>query len=229
MKRDYLNGTPYEIEQPEEMYHFNSDTELLGRFMRLKHTDHVLDIGCGTGALLCYAAVQQPASLYGVDLFEEVTAKATENLSYNHLHAHLTAGGIQKYRPDMQFDVILSNPPYFHTAEERLKNQNPYRAAARHESYLPLTDLFASVDRLLKSQGVFYLVHRAERLPELLREAQKYSLYPSRMRVIFKNKDSAGSGVLLCFSRQNDAKMRMDPPVFLDERNTFADVKGEGR
>ena len=56
MKRDYLGGTGYTLEQKKEMYHFNSDTELLGRFVQVKKTDSVLDIGCASGALLLYCA-----------------------------------------------------------------------------------------------------------------------------------------------------------------------------
>ena len=52
MKRDYLGGTGYTLEQKKEMYHFNSDTELLGKFVQVKKTDSVLDIGCASGALL---------------------------------------------------------------------------------------------------------------------------------------------------------------------------------
>ena len=76
MKADYLNGTEYTLEQPEEMYHFNSDTELLGRFMRLRRSDRVLDIGCNTGALLLYAAHQKAQDLTGIDLFDSVLRQA---------------------------------------------------------------------------------------------------------------------------------------------------------
>ena len=229
MKRDYLNGTPYEIEQPKEMYHFNSDTELLGRFMRLKKTDSVLDVGCATGALLCYAAVQEPAELYGIDLFDEVIAQADQNLKENHISAVLNVCRLQDYRPGRTFSVIVCNPPYFDTKNDELKNLNPYLAAARHESNLSMYDLFQSAASLMSEDGVFYLVHRADRINELFYTAEKFGLMPVRMQLTYKNIKGLAAGVLLCFSKRMQAKLKCDAPVFLDDRSTFEDEKGEGR
>ena len=71
MKYDYLNGTDFRMIR-SRYYRFNSDTELLGRFMKVRRKDSVLDIGCSSGALLLYAACRRPAALYGIDLFAEV-------------------------------------------------------------------------------------------------------------------------------------------------------------
>jgi tRNA1(Val) A37 N6-methylase TrmN6 len=229
MKLDYLNGTPYTIEQPQDMYHFNSDTELLGRFMRLKASDAVLDIGCSTGALLCYAAVQHPQKLYGIDLFEDVIQQAEKNLQHNQIQAELYTGKVQAYEPGFQFDVIISNPPFFHTENEALKNDNPYLAAARHESFLTMKELFAAVSRLLKEDGVFYVVHRAQRISELIETASQFQLVPVRIRMSYKRKNGPEAGVLICFSHGSESSVKMDPPVYLDDRSTFADTKGEGR
>ncbi len=229
MKLDYLNGTSYEIEQPAEMYHFNSDTELLGRFMRLKAEDIVLDIGCATGALLCYAAYQHPLDLYGIDLYQEVIEQAEKNLAQNAIQAHLSVCRAQEYQGGISFDVIVCNPPYFDTKKKELKNQNPYLSAARHESFLNLTDVFITADRLLKQDGVLYLVHRYERLDEILQTAQTYHFYPERMRTAYKTIGGAPSGVLLCFGKDAEHQVQMDAPVYLDDRRTFAPTKGEGR
>ena len=229
MKLDYLNGTPYEIEQPEEMYHFNSDTELLGRFVRLRAADTVLDIGCATGALLCYAAAQHPSKLSGIDLFPEVIQQAEKNLGRNDIEAELKVVRLQDYHPGIRYDVLLCNPPYFATKKEELKNTNPILAAARHESYLSLDDLFCCASSLLKDTGAFYLVHRADRIPELLYTAEKYDLCPVRMRITYKSIHGDASGVLLCFEKDTVKQMKLDPPVYLDDRGTFETVEGEGR
>ena len=229
MKLDYLNGTPYSIEQPKQMYHFNSDTELLGRFMRLKAADCVLDIGCNTGALLCYAAIQHPASLFGIDLLDDVIDQAKKNLALNQIKAELTVCPVQKYQPEHLFSVIVCNPPYFPTENEDLKNDNPYRSAARHESYLNLSDLFRAVSRLIEIDGAFYLVHRADRLEEILQTAAHFELVPVRMRKTYKKKEGSASGVLICFMKGHHGEMVLDPPVYLDDRSTFENTKGEGR
>ena len=89
MKLDYLKGTNYTLYQPEDMYHFNADTELLGRFMDVHRKDSVLDVGCNNGALLYYAKQKNALKLTGIDLFENVIENAKENFIRNEVNADL--------------------------------------------------------------------------------------------------------------------------------------------
>lgn len=226
MKADYLNGTGYTIIQPPDMYHFSSDTELLGRFMRLKKTDSVLDIGCATGALLLYAAHQGAEDLCGIDLFADVIRQAEENLQRNGVKARLLIGRVQDLA-DERYDAIVCNPPYFNTADERLKNSSEVIRAARHEEYLRPDELFAAVRRLLKDSGTFYLVHRSSRLTELLLLAEKHGLQAVRMRIAYASAGGSARTVLLAFRHGRGRELVIERPVFLDQRETFADLGKE--
>ncbi len=217
MKTDYLPGTEFTLIQREDMYHFNSDTVLLGRFMKAKQKDSVLDIGCASGALLLYASLHHPRLITGIDLFEEVLEQARLNLARNHVQAELVCTRLQDYRPEEQFDVIVCNPPYFDTENEELISMNPYLASARHEANLTMDELFAGVRRLLKTNGHFYLVHRASRLNELHQISGKYGLQAVEMIPVYKNRTSVASGVLLeyCFGRKR--QLRVGQPVYLND------------
>lgn len=222
MKADYLNGTEYTLQQPEEMYHFNSDTELLGRFMRLKKSDRVLDVGCNTGALLLYAAHQKAEDLTGIDLFESVLQQAAKNLQSAGVKAKLEQCRIQDYTAD-PFDVIVCNPPYFKTEDERLKSSSEFIRAARHEEYLKPEELFSAAGRLLKRNGRLYLVHRASRLNELMSKAEDNGLQAVRMRIAYGSRNSRARSVLLEMRFASGRELLIEKPVFLDERETFAD------
>ena len=228
MKADYLNGTAYSIVQPAGMYHINSDTELLGRFLHVRRNDRVLDIGCAGGALLLYAAHQGAQHLYGIDLFEDVLNVCEENLRRNQVSAVLSRTPLQEYRAD-RFDVIVCNPPYFRTMDERLKNSSKIIRAARHEEYLKPAELFSSVKRLLKDNGRFYLVHRASRLNELLNNARDAGLQAVRMRVAYASQNGDGRSVLIEFRCGEGRELKIQKPVFLDQRETFADEREEKR
>ena len=220
MKPDYLPGTMYTLIQPEGMYHMNSDTELLGRFLKIRHKDTVLDIGTHTGALLMYAGLHQPAELCGIDLFPEVLAAAEENLNHAGMHAELTVSRVQDFRHD-PFDVVLCNPPYYRTENPALRNQDPIRAAARHESFLPLADLFQEAARLTRDHGTFFLVHRSERLPELFRLAEKHHFHPSRMRLAYDHAGGRARTVLLELRRGTAPQLVIESPAWLDDRSSF--------
>ncbi len=213
---DYLPGTELILHQEKNMYHFNSDTAMLGRFMKLKHSDRVLDIGCASGALLLYAGMQKPAALYGIDLFEEVLDSCRKNLELNHMEASLACTDLQHYSPGLQFDAIVCNPPYFRTENPELKNRNPYLAAARHESYLKPEDVFRHVRRLMKSDGRFFLVHRASRMSELILTAAGFGLQAVRIRPVCDSRSEYAKSILMEFRFGQGRETVIEKPVFLD-------------
>lgn len=202
------------------MYHFNSDTELLGRFTDVKRNDSVLDIGCNNGALLFYAKAKGALKLCGIDLFEEVIASAKENLERYEIDAELHTCPLQDFF-HAPFSLILCNPPYFNTKNDSLKNQNTYIKAARHEEYLTLNDLFSNVKRLLKDNGRFSMVYRPDRLSEVLREAEKYGLYAKRLKIAYRSKEGEAKSILLEFVKNPDILLRVEAPAFLNDRESF--------
>lgn len=221
MKPDYLNGTGYEIIQPQGMYHFNSDTELLGRFMKAHRRDRVLDIGTNTGALLLYAARFSPALLHGVDLFPEVLETAAENMELNHVEAEFFCSRIQDFSGG-PYDVIVCNPPYFQTVNEKLVNDNPYLAAARHEQGLTPDELFAAAARLMKSSGRFFLVHRCTRMAEIFQTAYAHGMIPERLHIAYDHQDGRARSFVCSFRCGKKGDMKIGAPVWLDDRSSFA-------
>ncbi|MEE8807330.1 MAG: methyltransferase [Lactimicrobium sp.] len=219
MKDDYLYGTPWHIHQEEGMYHFNSDTEFLGRMLQIKKGMRVLDVGTNNGALLLYAAMHTD-NLTGIDLFPEIIALARNNLQANGLNAQLTVSPLQTYQDD-PFDAIICNPPYFVTGKESLKNENPYLRAARHEEFLTMKELFAHSARLLKKDGTLQIVHRADRLAQLLETAEHSGLYPYWYKLAYKNENMIPQSVAVCFGRYHYA-CHVYAPAYMNQRDSFA-------
>lgn len=195
MHKDYLNGTPYTLNQPDDLYHFNSDSELLGRFLKIKKQQDILDIGCGTGALLHYAAMFHPKRLVGIDLFEEVILACQDNLQSNHIQAETYVCPLQQFMAN-KFDVIICNPPFFKSADH-LRNANQWIQAARHQVYLTYPELLTHVDRLLKKDGRFYVVIPSCDLDEVMGQAIRVGLHLARMQVLYQNATGEAKRVLL--------------------------------
>lgn len=220
MKLDYLNGTEYSIYQPDNLYHFNSDTELLGRFMDIHKKDSVLDIGTNNGALLYYAYTKGAVQLCGIDLFDDVIENAEQNFSRNCLSVELHISSLQNFQ-HAPFDCIICNPPYFNTKEEHLKNQNPILRAARHEEYLTLDDLMKGVKRLLKDNGRFAIVYRPDQTFTLFQIAAEYGLYPKRMKIAYASVNKQAKSILVEFVKNKKTHLTIEQPAFLNDRNSF--------
>ena len=71
MTYDYLPGTDIYLHQRKDMFRMNTDTALLGYFMKVKENECVMDIGTNNGALLLYASMYTQGKLIGVDVQKE--------------------------------------------------------------------------------------------------------------------------------------------------------------
>ena len=217
MTFNYLDGTTCKIKQIKEMYHFNSDTELLGKYIDLNNNDCVLDVGTNNGALLCYAALFNPKLMVGIDLFEEVIDLAKYNLQINNINANLYVSSIQKFEHD-PFTVIICNPPYFNSLDNM---DNKYLLAARHENYFSLDDFFISCNRLLTEDGLIHLVYPYHKINNLIHIAYKHNFYPFKVRISYDKKGGNKKSVLLTFKRNENNMVFYLPAAYLNDRKSF--------
>ena len=164
MTYDYLPGTQIYLHQRKDMFRMNTDTALLGNFMKVKEDESVLDIGTNNGALLLYASQYTKGKLIGIDIQQEACELATQNLKDQNIeNFEVICSDIADVQVE-PVDVIVCNPPYFRVNNNQQLNENEYKRIARHECYLTMDVLCHSVNRLLKEKGRFYLVHRSDRI-----------------------------------------------------------------
>lgn len=97
---------------------------------------------------------------------------------------------IDKYFKPEFFDVIVSNPPYFKLNKDSIINKANAKALARHEITLDLKHLIQIASKYLKNNGKFAMIHRTERLTEVLSLLSEYKLEPKRVKLIFPKKYS---------------------------------------
>lgn len=194
---DYLPGTDIYLSQRRDMFRMNTDTALLGNFMRIEAGDRVLDIGTNNGALLLYANRFHPGHLTGVDIQEEACALARENLAFHHVeHADVLHGDILKMKLDY-VDVVICNPPYFKVSDPKQMNDNKALSYARHEVHLKLSDLCVKVAELLQENGRFYMVHRADRIIDIVDELRKNQLEIKKIQFVYDENVEDARGVLI--------------------------------
>ena len=160
LRVDYLQNHPdYKVVQHEDMYHFNTDTCLLGEFIKINKGDKVLDVGTNNGALLVFI-INKGGIACGIEINKQALEIAKLTLKENNFEATLINQDFKTYLANEKYDVIVSNPPYFSSKEEKQKNQNEHLKIARHEEMLDLKSLCASIANNLKEDGKVYLVHR---------------------------------------------------------------------
>lgn len=210
---NYLPNTSIYLKQRRDMFRMNTDTALLGNFMKVSEGESVLDIGTNNGALLLYAAQHSPSLVCGIDIHAEAIELAQENLTDNQItQSELYTCPLQEFH-HTPFDVIVCNPPYFRYNKGYQTNENEFLKHARHEEFLTLSELCENTARLLKDNGRFYLVHRPQRISDILCELAKNQLGVREITPVYDEDKDLAVTILVEAIKGLQAEVRFNPPI----------------
>ncbi|MDO4265222.1 MAG: tRNA1(Val) (adenine(37)-N6)-methyltransferase [Eubacteriales bacterium] len=121
------------------------------------------------------------------------------------------------------FDVVTSNPPYMKGAHG-LKNPDEGKAIARHELLCTLEDVCGAAAKLLRSGGRFYMVHRPQRLIEIIAALRAVHLEPKRLKFVHPFTDREANMVLIEAVKDAGSECRVEKPLIVyREQGRFTD------
>lgn len=193
----------------------STDSMVLSSFVRLPKNARVLDLGsgCGTlGLLLC--AIHSGCAVTGLELDPEAHGSALENIARNGLEARMESicADLRQLPPEFtgRFDCCVSNPPYFSGGPAAQRTP-----LARREDCCSPADLFAAASKALKFGGDFFLVHKPERLAELIARGSEVNLEAKRL-LLLRHKQN-GPITLICLHFRKGGK----PGLTIEERALF--------
>jgi tRNA1(Val) A37 N6-methylase TrmN6 len=126
---------------------------------------------------------------------------------------------LDKYFDINSFDVIVSNPPYFKLNEESNVNENIEKTIARHELMINLDDIVRIANKYLKNNGVFAMVHRTDRLIEIIETMRKYNVEPKRIQLIYPKSGTESNMVLIEGRKNGKVGLKVLPPLIAHEEN----------
>lgn len=182
-----------------------TDGVLLGAWCSHGESQHatarILDIGTGTGLIALMLAQRNPhAKIDAVEIDLAACEQAAENFAASPWSERLRAipGCIANLRIDLQYDLIVSNPPWF---SDSLKSPSRARNTARHDDTLSASTLLAAVERLLKADGRFSTVLPSPNIRRFVENAAHSRLHCVRQCQVRPNANKLPARCLLEFSR----------------------------
>lgn len=202
--KNYLLGyNDMYIYQDTESFNFSLDSVLLPNFVTLnKNVTKILDIGCGNGPIPLILSTKTNAKIVGVEIQTEIYKLAQESVKLNNLteQIQIVNADINEYSKQLEsdiFDVITCNPPFFKVHDFSKLNANDAKTIARHEVKLNLDELFRIAKKLLKNNGVIAIVHRPDRLVDILCSLRQNNIEPKKIRFVYPKKGSEANMVLV--------------------------------
>ena len=176
----------------------STDSMVLSHFARLPKNARVLDLGSGCGTLGLLLCSKDPSChVTGVELDPRAHEEALENIRRNNLESRMESicadlrSVSERFSPG-SFSCCISNPPYFGAGAI-----SQSLATARQEGSCTPEDLFSTGSRALKFGGDFFLVHKPERLAELIATATKYNLEAKRLCLMHHRENAPVNLILL--------------------------------
>lgn len=213
---DYLKYINYDFKQGANIFKVNTDTARLGMFIDEIKNKTVLDIGCGSGALLLYAHYHKAGKLIGVDIQKQALKYADINLSKYSDNYVLYNKRIQDYKGE-RVDVIVSNPPFFSSDNKR--KSSSYKKAMFDDN-LKMDDLFKAFKKNIKDNGSIYLIYSADRVGELLLKANEYKFKVMKMQFIYDKNNEFASRVMLKLKQGKMTQVRVLQPIINNDNNS---------
>ena len=200
---DDLEFKGYKIIQNTDGFCFGIDAVLLSDFAKeIKKGSKVADLGTGTGILpILLSGKTQLNKIVGVEIQEEVANMAIRSIQMNSLQDKIeiindNILNLKNIYAKGYFDVIVTNPPY-KKMNTGIQNDSEKKLISRHEITAKLEDFISVSKNLLKDKGEFYMVHRPERLVEIIYLMRKYKIEPKLIKFVAPNIDKEPNLVLI--------------------------------
>lgn len=214
----------YRIIQNKDGFCFGSDAVLLSRFVKLKKGARVLDMCTGTGIIpVLLWGMCELSGIDAVEIVPEVSDMAKRTMELNSL-----SDKIRVHNEDLKnckklfgahsFDAVTCNPPYMN-AGGGLVNPKDKLAIARHEICCSLDDVVRCAKEVLKPCGKLFMVHRADRLCDVITTFRKYNIEPKRLAVVYSSEEKGANLILVEGAEGGKPQLKLEPAVFMYDKD----------
>jgi tRNA1Val (adenine37-N6)-methyltransferase len=222
MSSDVFAFKQFKIKQDKCAMKVGTDAVLLGAWTACGKAKKILDVGTGTGVLALMLAQKSEADIWAIDIDKESYLEAKENVGQSKWpeRVHVLNISMQEFSKssDNDFDVIISNPPYFTDA---YKAKELSRNTARHTDELPFDQLVECVAKLLSDDGFFFSILPYNEALQFKNIAAKNNLHLIKSTRVKTKPDKEPKRLLMMYSKQDSTHQEDELVIELDERHHY--------
>ena len=210
------------IVQDTDYFNFSLDSVLLVNFCDIRKNYKILDICSGNCPIPLMLESKVNNKIYACEIQKEIYELGLESIKLNDLEEridllNMDAKELTKEFETDTFDLITCNPPYFKSNEKSIKNDNDIKSNARHELLINLEDIFKISRKLLKNNGKLVMVHRTERLDEIIELSKKYNLNIKRIQFIYPKENEESNMIIIEAHKNGKEGLKVLPPIIVHD------------
>ena len=220
-----INGK--KIIQNPDYFCFGIDSVLLANFVESNSSkNNIVDLCSGSGVISVIISQKKKCNnIYAVELQNEMYELLEKNIKINGLENKILPkkGNIKEFNLEEKVDIVVANPPYKKIGTG-VHNDNTVKYIARHEKECTLEDIFICATKNLKQKGKLYLVHKPQRITDLIAIAREYKLEPKKMRLVYPKVDSEPSIVLMEYMYHGGNELKvLEPLIEYNQDGSYTD------
>ena len=219
---DILGYPNLKIFQDSSFFSFSLDSIILANYSTIRLRDkNIVDFCTGNGVVPLILSQRCDKRIDGVEIQKKVYDLAEKSVHYNNLgeNIRLYCCDVKDFAKQAnnlnRYDLVLCNPPYFKNNENSTKNLSYEKMVARHEIMLDLDSLCSCANKVLKDNGNFCIVHRSERLMDVLSSFRKYDLEPKKVKFVYETIEKESFLVLVEGQKTGSTGLKIEKPLVM--------------
>lgn len=187
-----------------------------------------MDLCAGNGIIgLLLCGKTKLKKVVGIEIQQDVSEMAKKSIEYNNLQEkyEMINGDIKKITNLIEkesFDVVTANPPY-KKENSGIENKDQTQFIARYEASCNLDDVISAAFYALKEKGNLYMVHRPERIADLMCTMRKYRIEPKLIRLVQSKSEKKPNLILVKGTKYGNSFLKvMDPLIIYNQDGSYS-------
>jgi tRNA1Val (adenine37-N6)-methyltransferase len=227
LKEQIFRFKQFSLSQGKSAMKLGTDAVVLGAYVNPNLAKNILDIGTGTGILALMMAQKSDAFIQAVEIDEVAALEAEFNFKQSKWlnRISLYSNSIQDFRrefPDVKFDFIITNPPYF-VAGNQFEIEDEKRRTARHTNTLSFEELAKIMAQLLHENGIIAMVLPNQEAELFIQIAETYLLFPKEILQVYPKRSKPFNRLVMLFSKQKQ-NITQQELVIYNEDNSYTET-----
>ncbi|MFO7612237.1 MAG: tRNA1(Val) (adenine(37)-N6)-methyltransferase [Clostridia bacterium] len=217
---DDLQIKGLKIIQNKNKFRFGTDAVLLSYYAKIKPGGRCADLGTGTGIIpLLLSAKSTARQITGIEIQEDLCDTASRSVELNNLadKIKIFCGDIRKiadYFKKGEFDNVVSNPPYMKSGSG-FRSDDDSIAVSRHELICSISDIAKAASYLLCDKGMLTMVHRPNRLADVICVLRENCLEPKSIRFVQSFEGKPPNLFLINAQKNAMPFLKIDKPLIM--------------